>query len=164
LALNAETISKPVIVGSLVFHADNAVAEWVKQKIPHMRTLEWESSYSAIGVIRRGEFVGGVVFHNYRGFDIHLSAAFERGWATPTTIRDIAAYPFTQLSVKRVTAITGKKNKRARRALGALGFELEGVAKRGLDGFEDAMIYGLLRERCKWVKDNGNRFQTAARA
>lgn len=154
----------PAIVGSLLYGLDNAVAEWVRQKIPHMRNLEWESSYSAIGVIRRGEFVGGVVFHNYRGHDIQISAAFEKGWATPATIRGLAAYPFEQLNVVRVTAITGKKNKKARRALETLGFVLEGVAKRGLDGREDAMILGLLREQCKWVKNDGNRLQTAARS
>jgi RimJ/RimL family protein N-acetyltransferase len=55
------------------------------------------------------------------------------------------------LEVKRVTAVTGRKNKKARKALEVMGFVLEGNMERGLDGFENALIYGLLRENCRWI-------------
>lgn len=147
--------SNPVIVGSLLIGADEAVAEIVRERIPHCRETGF-GPCTALGIVRRGKLVGGVVFNNYRGFDIHMSAAFDsKDWALPGTIRALCEYPFDQLGVKRVTAITGKKNKRARKVLEYIGFTLEGVAKRGLDGFEDAMIFGMLREHCKWIKDNG---------
>lgn len=145
------------MVGSLLYGADAAVAEFVKQQIPQMRNLEW-GPHTAIGVVRRGKLAGGVVFFRFRGFDIEMAAAFvERGWALPETIRGLAAYPFEQLGVQRVTAITGRKNRKARAALRALGFVEEGKCIRGLDGREDAMILGLLREKCKWIKENGKR-------
>jgi RimJ/RimL family protein N-acetyltransferase len=156
----------PIVVGSLLYGADELVGEMVKSRIPHMRGLDW-GSFKALGVVRRGQLVGGVVYHHYRGFDIQIAAAFDaKGWALPGTLRALCAYPFVQLGVRRVTTITGKKNRRARRALTRLGFVLEGVAKRGLDGVEDAMIFGLLREHCKWLKDkdHGKRIETTTRA
>lgn len=152
--MNVATISEPLIVGSLLIGADEVVAEIVRQRIPHVRETGF-GACTAIGIIRRGHLVGGVVFNNCRGFDIHMSAAFDRkGWALPETLRALCEYPFGQLKVSRVTSITGKKNKRARKALEYIGFTLEGVHPRGLDGREDAMSYGLLRENCKWLKDN----------
>jgi RimJ/RimL family protein N-acetyltransferase len=158
--------SRPVVVGSLLFGADELVGEMVKSRIPHMRTLQW-GSFQALGVVRHGQLVGGVVYHHYRGFDIQIAAAFDaKSWALPGTLRALCAYPFVQLGVTRVTAITGKKNKKARRTLERIGFALEGVAKRGLDGVEDAMIFGLLKDNCKWLKDkdHGIRIETTASA
>lgn len=160
LALSAATISSPVVVGSLLVGADEAVSEMVRDKIPHIREKGFGPCV-AIGIVRRAVLVGGVVFNNNRGFDIHLSAAFwGPGWALPQTIRAIAAYPFDQLDVKRVTSITGRKNKRARKTLLALGFREVGVAHLGLDGFEDAFIFEMLKENCKWLKDRDHGLNT----
>jgi hypothetical protein len=140
-----------MIVGSLLLGADELVGEMVKSRV-------------AIGVIRRGQLVGGVVYHAYRTFDIQLSAAFDTvGWALPGTVRALLAYPFNELGVSRVTAFTGRKNKKAKKLLTDLGFTLEGVAKRGLDGIEDAFAYGLLREDCRWLK-HGKETADASRA
>lgn len=155
-ALSAETTSSPALVGSLLLGADEMVTEMVRARIPHVRETGF-GPCTAIGIVRRGYLVGGVVFHDYRKHDVQISASFDRvGWALPGTLRALCEYPFGQLKVKRVTAIVGKKNKKARKALDDIGFTLEGVVKRGLDGYEDAMILGLLRENCKWLKADEN--------
>lgn len=142
----------PVIVGSLLLGADEMVAELVRSRIPHMREKSF-GQCTAFGVIRRGVMVGGVVFHGYRGFDIIMSGAFDGpGWALPGTLRALCTYPFIDLGCKRVTTITGKKNKAARKFNEKFGFTLEGVLKHGLDGQQDACIYGLVKEDCRWLK------------
>jgi len=139
------------LVGSVLFGADDIVTEMVRLRIPHMR----ESSFgpcTALGVVRRGELIGGAVFHNYRGHDIEMSAAFDRpDWCLPQTVRTLFSYPFVQLGCIRMTTITGRRNKRARSANERNGFKLEGVARRALDGREDAFIYSMLREECRWI-------------
>lgn len=152
--MSRASTSSPIIVGSLLIGADEMVAEMVRQLTPvsHVRELGFGPCV-AFGIVRRGQLIGGVVFNNYRGHDIHMSVAFEgKGSFLPGAVRALCEYPFEQLGCRRVTAITGKKNKRARKILERIGFTLEGVAKHGLDGFEDAMIFGLLRENCKWLK------------
>ena len=166
LDLRPETTSSPVIVGSLLIGADEMVAEMVRQHTPvsHVREFGFGPCV-AFGIVRSGRLIGGVVFNNYRGHDIHVSVAFNgRGRVLPGDVRALCDYPFGQLGCKRVTAITGKKNKRARKILERIGFTLEGVARRGLDGFEDAMIFGLLRENCKWLKSNDDISSRSPRA
>jgi RimJ/RimL family protein N-acetyltransferase len=144
---------EPMIVGSILINADTLVGETVKSRIPHMHGQEW-GPYTALGVVRRGKLVGGVVYHGYRGFDVQISGAFDEiGWALPGTLRALSAYPFLDLKVRRVSVLTGRKNKRARKLLCDLGFRFVGVAKRGLDGREDACIFEMLKENCKWLKD-----------
>jgi RimJ/RimL family protein N-acetyltransferase len=150
-ALKQAITSDPVIVGSLLIGADAAVAEIVRQLIPNAREHGF-GPCTAIGIVRNGRLIGGVVFNYFRGFDVHMTAAFDgKGWFDRRTIRALCDYTFNQLGCKRVTALTGKKNKKARSALERIGFKLEGVHPRGLDGREDAMSFGLLKENCKWI-------------
>ncbi len=146
----------PIVIGSILLGADALVGEMVKSRIPHMRG-QASGPYAALGVVRRGKLVGGVVYHCYRGFDVQISGAFDRvGWALPGTLRALCAYPFLELKVQRVSVLTGRKNKEARKLLCDLGFRFVGVAKRGLDGVEDAFIFEILKENCKWLKDRTN--------
>lgn len=150
-------MSGPQVVGSILIGADELVGELVRSRIPHMQDGAW-GPFKALGVVRNGKLVGGVVYHGYRVFDIQMSCAFDQvGWALPRTVRALLAYPFVDLGVQRVSAFTGRKNKKARKLLLDLGFTLEGVAKLGLDGFEDAFAFALLKEQCRWLKADGQK-------
>lgn len=145
------TTFSPVVVGSILLGADEMVAAMVKSRIPHMRNQEW-GPYTALGVVQSDKIVGGVVYHCHRGFDICFGAAFvTHTWARPATLRALFDYPFNQLGCVRVTAVTGRKNKRARNMLEHVGFRLEGVARKALDGINDGYVYGLLKEDCRWI-------------
>jgi hypothetical protein len=147
-------ISEPAVVGSILIGADELVGEMVRSRIPHMRGATW-GACTALGVVRRGVLVGGVVYHNYRGFDIQMSCAFDQvGWALPGTVRALFTYPFDDLKVARVTSVVGRRNKKSKKLVTDLGFRLEGVAIKGLDGHEDAFVFGLLKENCKWLRIN----------
>ena len=138
-----------VLVGSVLYGADMLIADMVASRIPHVGARGF-GACAAIGVVRSGRLIGGVVWHNFRGHDIEVSAAFDRAdWARPSTLSRLFAYPFVQLSCARITALTGRKNKRTRRFLRGIGFREEGVIRRGLDGREDAVIYGMLRSECR---------------
>ncbi len=143
MALSAETTCRQV----LLINADQAVAEWVKERIPYIQSFE---NSVAFGVLQDGQMSGGIVFNNYRGFDIHMSAALDCA-LTRQSLRTLCEYVFGQINVRRVTAITGKKNRKARKALRIIGFIEEGTCRHALDGVQDAVVYGLLRENCKWI-------------
>lgn len=153
LALKSATISEPYIVGSVLVGADQAISEMVSERIPHCRE-HGLGDCTAFGIIRNGKVVGGVVFSSNRGFDVHMSAALACP-LRPSEVRFLCDYAFGQLGVKRVTAITSKKNRKARKALRKLGFIQEGAARYALDGKQDAIQCGLLREHCKWINDHG---------
>jgi RimJ/RimL family protein N-acetyltransferase len=121
-------------------------------RLPHVERL---GPCATIGVERDGRLVGAVVFHNFTGQDIQFGAVgAEPGWLTPGLARMAARYAFDQVGVERVTAITPRTNRPARRALEKLGFRLEGKMRRlfGTAGAPrvDGMIYGLLRGERRW--------------
>jgi RimJ/RimL family protein N-acetyltransferase len=164
-ALSAAEVSSPLIVGSILIGADEMVAAMVAARIPHVSF----DRYTALGVVRRGRLIGGVVYHDYVGHDVQASYAFDSpGWALPGTLRALFDYPFNQLGCRRMTAIMGRKNKKARRMAEGLGFKLEGVHPKGMDGQQDVMSYGMLKEHCRWIKERENgkieRARTAAAA
>jgi len=149
--LSAVEASKPYIIGSILFGADEFVSNLVASRIKHMQAPF--GPCTALGIVRGGNLIGGVVYHNFRGHDIEASIAIDRAAFLPW--RALFAYPFEQLGCTRLTAFTGRKNKKARKLLENLGFRLEGVHARGLDGITDAMSYGMLRDDCRWIKRNG---------
>lgn len=153
-----------MIIGSILLGADELVGEMVKSRIPHMRGESW-GPYTALGVVRRGVLLGGVVYHEKRDIDIHVSMAFDRpGWALPYTMRALFDYPFNQLGCVRITAMTARKNRKARESLIRAGFKLEGVHRRAVDGVEDFISYGMLKEECRWLRGKDAKNTASTRA
>jgi len=111
--------------------------------------------YQAMAILDDdSNFQGGVVISEYRGYDCQISCASE----TPMAFRDrvchaVFDYIFNQLGCVRCTSITRKSNKRARSFLESLGFVLEGRIRKGYDGVKDGMIYGFLKEECRFIQE-----------
>jgi RimJ/RimL family protein N-acetyltransferase len=147
----------PHIVGSLLFGADQEVANLVSSRIPQMMGARFVEPFHAVGVVRNGALVGGVVFYNKRFngsalVDIEMSAAFEpTDWCRPSTLKALFEVPFVHLNSSRMTTITSRKNKPARLIDEGLGFKLEGVHPEAIDGKQDAVSYGMLRKNCVWI-------------
>ena len=138
------------LCNDVLYGADAAVAGLVKQLGDVKGDWPW---YAALGVVKGGRLVGGVVFHDWRpdAYDIQITAGFETPrWCSPLTLTQILRYPIEQLGCRRCTAFTAMSNRKARFFLERLGFECEGVLRKGHDGVEDRLVYGVLREQLKW--------------
>lgn len=115
--------------------------------------------YQALMIVNDNrDFVGGVVFTNWRKTNVEISCASETPMAfKPGVCRAVFQYAFDQLGCIRCTSITTKANKKARSFLEALGFQLEGNIRLGYDGRRDALIYGLLRSECRFLADESGK-------
>ena len=143
------------MVGPVLFGADDLVAAFVKTRIPQVGEAGFKE-YTALGVVRNGKMLGGVVYHAYSGFDIQASYAFDSpSWASRPVLRTLFAYPFVQLGCVRMTGIASRKNKHARDMMDRLGFKLEGVHRKAADGKVDAISYGMLKNECRWIASPG---------
>lgn len=129
------------------------VARWMLEKLPEVTELP--GGYEAIGIARGGQLIGGCLYTDYRpcrgGGNVHIWGAGEVGWMTRRTIRVVLGYPFEQLKCHRLTATAAKGNRKSRRLLEGLGFQIEGKIRRGFDTRQDMIVYGMLREECGWV-------------
>ena len=142
----------------LVLGRDAWVGGWVARLIPHVGTAEAWGPYAAIGVeSEEGEPLGGVVFSGYqpayRSIEVSFASASPR-WLTRPIICAMMRYPFDQLGCQRLTAVTPRRNKPARRFVEVFGFKREGLVRRGF-GDDDAVISGLLRrewDASRWAR------------
>ena len=128
---------------NLVLNRDNDVKLFLDGFFPDFQP---DSDFVGIGLADGEEMVAGCVYQNFRGHDIEMVfAAKSPRWATRSNISRFFDYPFLQLGCSRVTAIVLKSNRKSRKFIEGVGFKLEGVARKGFDGIQDACIYGLLR-------------------
>ena len=68
---------------------------------------------------------------------------------TRRALRAIFTAAFSQ--AKRLTAEVEPDNRRALRQVQRLGFVYEGYRPLGLEGSRDTMVYGMLREDCRFL-------------
>lgn len=130
----------------LLYGSDEAVGAWVKARLPNMPRLP--VPFVGIGVIDGAQLVAGVLFHNYLpefgSIEVSIAADTPR-WLSRNRVSLILGYPFRQLGCGRVSAAIMASNRRSIRLCEGLGFEREGLVRRGF-GRDDAVILGLLRE------------------
>lgn len=132
----------------LILDRAREVVIWTRQYMPPH--IDLNKDLAAIGVADERGLLAAAIFTDYHqlplGADIHMSfAATSPRWAQRGVIRGILSYPFTQLKCNRLTALTARSNKRARKLMEGLGFQLEGVHWRAYDGKTDAISYCLRR-------------------
>lgn len=143
-----------VLLGSVLFGADEEVTAFVASRIPGME--RGFGPCAALGIVKGGALVGGAVYHGYQPFKaggvIEVSIASESvNWAWPATLRTLFRYPFVQLGCVRMGALIARRNVKARRFIKSLGFREEGKHPLGWLGREDAFSYGLLRRDCRFL-------------
>ena len=133
--------------------------EKIKQFVAQRIGLTYGGAFdpaAAVAVLRDGSIVGGVVFNNYhpltKGRMIEISCATDDpGCLTRGILRGIFEYPFKQLEVNRLKAECSTGNTRCRKLVERLGFQFEGVMRKGHDGEQDSAVYSMLPGECRWV-------------
>lgn len=131
---------------------DERIAEFVAQNIPRLPYGDtFKRPYVSLGIAEDDDLIAGCVYRNYYKHDIEMCFAGKRGWASKSAMRIFFEYPFMQLGVVRVTAVSAKSNKKARKFIEKVGFKQEGKIRRGMDGVDDAFVYGMLYRECKWL-------------
>jgi hypothetical protein len=83
-------------------------------------------------------------------------AAETPNWARKQVMRIIFEHIFYKMKCVRCTCIVAnaKESKRTRRFLLGIGFVLEGNLRRAYDGTTDALVFGLLRDDCRFLAEN----------
>lgn len=139
---------------TLVFGHDREVANF----ICHLLGIPQDSFYPcrAIGLERNGKVIGGVVYNNYSPLgigNIEMSiATLDKRWCSRHTLRALFRYPFTQLSVGRVTAHCSANDEGVIMFLKKLGFVEEGLHRKAHFTGCDVLSFSMLKEECEWIK------------
>jgi RimJ/RimL family protein N-acetyltransferase len=136
----------------IIANQDKRVAEWVASKID---VFEFGTTpYTAIGLANEtGALLAGVIYQNYTRTDIHMHVAALPGrrWLCKSFLGEGFRYPFEQLGCRRVTGVVPARNLPAQRFDEHLGFIREGLVRSILPNGDDLIIYGMLREECRFL-------------
>ena len=134
---------------NLVFGADQAVAEWVCERVAHVGGAASLGQSVAIGVTDGNDLLAGCVYHNwieqYGNIEITFAAASPR-FATRGVIRELLAYPFLQWECRRVSLVVPHDAKRTAKFVTGLGFVREGCVRHFFAPKHHALIFGMLRK------------------
>lgn len=109
----------------LLFDDDAKVAQFCMIKFG-LRSLPYDR---AVGLVRHGHLIGGIIFQFYNGFNINMSY-YGENTLTPGIVRTLARFGSYVFDPSRVTVTTSKRNKRLIRSLCRIGFALEGSQRR----------------------------------
>ena len=130
---------------------DREIAGWIAERIPYCDDL---GDARCIAFRRRSDnrMLYGGAFNEYRGRDVQYHAACDDPKVlTRSRIRLLFRYPFEQLGVSRISCVIAASNSRSRRVVEGLGWTEEGTVRKFYADNEDAKIYGMLREDCRWI-------------
>lgn len=145
--------------GSLEIVSHMEVARWVIERCPNegIADLRELGAFQAYGIGLRGRPIAGVIFNWYRqmkhGNDMRvIIASDDPRWCLPGVLRELFKYPFEFAGCERLTAVIRDGNARSLKLCQGLGFKREGTLRRGYDGRTNAILLGMLKHECKWIR------------
>lgn len=111
---------------------------------------------SGFGILRDGSVIAAIMYSNFRPphmCDIGIVSVDQR-WCSREVLRRAFYGPFRVWNVRRLGAITSRKNKKARNLAERLGFKFEGIARQGWAPGGDAACYSMLPHECRWLGES----------
>jgi RimJ/RimL family protein N-acetyltransferase len=123
-------------------------SDWLRQRIAKPTIVAWMGPWVALGYERDGQMIGAVVFDAFTetecAMHVAISAPIPR-----SVVREVFKYPFVTAKLQRITATVAPSNTASIRLILRWGFKFEG-RKRVALGDEDELIYGLLKQECRF--------------
>lgn len=134
----------------IVYGEDERLARWSETRIAMSNFTE---DAKAIGVERDGEIVGAFIFTNFGPTGCFMNVASDGSWKwlSRSFLVHAFAYPFVQLNYRRVSAVVSELNEPSLRFVQRLGARYEGRMRCAAPGGEDYLMFGMLREECRWL-------------
>ena len=137
---------------TIITNVDDYVRAWVAKKLG----INGFGPSTAIGIQKNGELIAGCVYHDYRDGQIESSlASSTKSWANRSVLYSLFAYPFLQVKANRLLVTCAENNEKAMKMNRQLGFVPEGIL-RELYYPNDGVVWGMLKQECKWIKGNKN--------
>lgn len=133
-------------VGDVVFGADPVIAAWIATKIPDFVPTE---SAKALGVIKGGKVVAGVVFERWNGVHVEAAIAAEPGvlWASRSTLHSFFYYPFVTLGCLAISVSVPMSNIASLNLATKLGFESEAIIRYAAHDGSPLLILKMFKVR-----------------
>jgi len=106
-----------------------------------------------ITALKAGEITAVTVFDTFSDNDcqIHVASDGSRNWLSRQYLQMVFAYPFRQLGLRRLTSLVSVNNAASLSFCQQCGFIREGQLRKAAESGEDLVLFGMLREECRWL-------------
>lgn len=105
-----------------------------------------------LGLYSEGKLVAGAVYEDFTRNNVNVHIAFAHPHAlTPAFIVAGFKLPFIDMKLPRITGLVPAKNERALRFDLKLGWQVEGLIRRGLPD-DDIILLGMLKDECRFIR------------
>ena len=130
---------------------DVTIANWIADKIPYTDRID-QARCIAFRHKQTKKIVYGGAFNEHRGRDIQYHAACtDPKVLTKGRIELLFWYGFMVFNTARISCVVAKSNKRSQKVVEGLGWKREGLIREFYAADDDAILYGMLRNECKWI-------------
>lgn len=124
------------------------VGHWVAPRVAGQYHAEMSE---AIGLVREGKIVAGVIYENWNGASIVTHIAIE-GRLSPGYLFAIYHYPFVQCGVRKIIAPVSAGNTKSVAMCLNMGFIIEArIADATPDG--DLLMLTMTADKCRFLGD-----------
>jgi hypothetical protein len=132
-----------------IYGEDDAIAAWAADRIEN---CTFRDDARAIGHEKDGNLVAAVVYDTFstNSCFVHLASG-ARKWMSPEFAQVAMAYPFIQCGFPRISCIVSEANFLSIRFTRLFGWTQEGVLRKAGPTGEDLILFGMLREECRWL-------------
>lgn len=139
------------------------VSDWVRQQIG--LKWSWPGAFT-ISIWQDCEILGAVVYESFDEISVscHIAGVHGAKWMTKLYLKTIFAYPFEQLKVRRINVCVAESNRPSAKLVQHMGFKFEGRVRQGAPDGGDLIIYGMLREECRFLEMKHGKVAPAAAA
>ena len=129
---------------------DGSVAKWVCDGLNE--DTDWVGQNITMGIELDGELIAGIIFNNIRpNLDVWLTIySTNRRWCNRRVLRAIFGLAFDEMGSRRVSLCVSKDNEAIKKLVEGLGFVREGLLRQYRDNGNDCIVYGMLKNECKW--------------
>lgn len=127
------------------------VGNWVREQIG----LEWPwPGCHTISLWDDTEILAAVVYESFDRVSItcHIAGVHGSRWMTKQYLWTIFNYPFEQLKVARINVCVADSNAASKALVEHMGFQKEGQIRKGAPDGGDLIVYGMLREECRFLR------------
>lgn len=134
--------------GEIIYDQKERFAEWVAMQVNHVGS--WGEFY-ALGVVRNGEIIAGVVINNFNHANAtcHIAIARQSRMIIPLFM-SVCDYAFNYCGLKRLTGMVPTNEPEIIAFDKHLGFEEEFVMKDAAPG-ADMQVLVLWPDKCRWL-------------
>lgn len=146
----------------VLFGFDDLVARWVRRRIKGFMP---ELNARALGVVRHGELVAGVVYERFNGVHLEVSIAVDSPlWASRKALAHLFGYPFHQLGCEAISVIVPSTNLASLNLATKLGFQPEAFIKFAAPDGSHLIVLKHFRNTCDWIRgdDGQGQFEGAS--